>query len=78
MNRFEDLEKNLKKAGIRAFLPAQNITLINGIDTASVLFHSYTHADKAIPVLKDMGYKVLTGRERNIYNAYFKYYVGIQ
>lgn len=77
MNRFENIEKELRKHNISGHLPAQNIFHIAGVSHANVLFHKYTHADKAIGVLKELGYN--TGeRQSNSFNAYFKYYITIK
>lgn len=77
MERFKDVEKILRKQKVNGFIPSQNIININGKDFANVLFHSYTHADKSIEILKENGFSVLSGRERNLTNAYFKYFVTI-
>lgn len=77
MERFTEVEKILRKQKVSGFIPSQNITHIAGKDYANVLFHSYTHADKSIQILKDNGFTVLSGRERNLTNAYFKYFVTI-
>ena len=77
MERFTEVEKILRREKISGFIPSQNITTINGKQFANVLFHSYNHADKSIQVLKDNGFTVLSGREKNLTNAYFKYFVTI-
>lgn len=74
---FKNIEKDLRNYKVSGFLPAQNFTFIADKIYATVLFHKYTHADKAIGILKELGFNIKGGRERNFSNAYFKYCVTI-
>ena len=69
--------KVLSKHKLFVCLPSQNYGHIAGKHFANILFHKYTHADKAIPILKEMGYEVST-RQQNIFNAYYKYFLTIK
>lgn len=78
MPELKHIEKELRMRKISAFTPAQNYFTIDGVLHLNVLFHKYTHADRAIPILKELGYNVITGREVNPFNAYFKYFVTVK
>ena len=72
------IEKELKQNKISCCTPEQNYFTINGEQHLNILFHKYTHADKAITILKNKGYNVITGREINPFNAYFKYFITVK
>lgn len=75
-NTRQTINAILEAHKINGFINNWEWTSPRGITYGDILFHKYTHADKAIEVLRKNGL-IVSDRIPNVMNEYFKYTISV-